>query len=140
MTKRELLENYRNMVIEINMMEQRLSFLNKYIGGPKPVHSVQLTGMPRGTNNPEAAMIQQIDDDDTIYELERKQDELRELVSGFERIMDSIQDDTDRLILRDYYALHMTDRQIAKKLNYDSSTVWKRRTRTMISLDCQLSY
>ena len=126
MTKKELVEKYRLLVLEIEALDKQSKFLNEFIGGPRPVRSVQLTGMPRGTNNPEAAMIQQIDDDDTIYELER--------------IMDSIQDDTDRLILRDYYALHMTDRQIAKKLNYDSSTVWKRRTRTMISLDCQLSY
>ena len=51
MNKRELLENYRNLVIDINMMEQRLTFLSKYIGGPRPVRSPQLTGMPHGTGH-----------------------------------------------------------------------------------------
>ena len=85
-------------------------------------------------------MIQQMDDDDAIFELERKEKELRDLVAEFERIMESIPDDTDRIILRDYYALNMTDKEIAVKLNYDASTIWKRRTRTMNSLDGQVSY
>lgn len=135
MTKREIVEKYRFLVIEIEALDKQSKFLNKYIGGPRPVRAVQLTGMPRGTNNPEAAMIQQIDDDDAIYELERKEKELRGLVAEFERIMESIPDDTDRLILRDYYALNMTDKEIARKFNYDVSTIWKRRTRTINSLD-----
>lgn len=140
MTKRELVEKYRLLVLEIEALDKQSKFLNKYIGGPRPLRAIQLTGMPRGTNNPEAAMIQQMDDDDAIFELERKEKELRDLVAEFERIMESIPDDTDRIILRDYYALNMTDKEIAAKLNYDASTIWKRRTRTMNSLDGQVSY
>ena len=58
MTKRELLENYREIVIDIEGMDKRIAFLSRYIGGPRPVRSPQLTGMPRGTNDPEAAMLQ----------------------------------------------------------------------------------
>jgi DNA-directed RNA polymerase specialized sigma24 family protein len=140
MTKRELVEKYRLLVLEIEALDKQSKFLNKYIGGPRPLRAIQLTGMPRGTNNPEAAMIQQMDDDDAIFELERKEKELRDLVAEFERVMESIPDDTDRIILRDYYALNMTDKEIAEKLNYDASTIWKRRTRTMNSLDGQVSY
>ena len=140
MTKRELVEKYRFLVLEIEALDKQSKFLNKYIGGPRPLRAIQLTGMPRGTNNPEAAMIQQIDDDDAIFELERKEKELRDLVAEFERVMESVPDDTDRIILRDYYALNMTDKEIAEKLNYDASTIWKRRTRTMNSLDGQVSY
>lgn len=140
MTKRELVEKYRLLVLEIEALDKQSKFLNKYIGGPRPLRAIQLTGMPRGTNNPEAAMIQQMDDDDAIFELERKEKELRDLVAEFERIMESVPDDTDRIILRDYYALNMTDKEIAAKLNYDASTIWKRRTRTMNSLDGQVSY
>lgn len=140
MTKRELVEKYRLLVLEIEALDKQSKFLNKYIGGPRPLRAIQLTGMPRGTNNPEAAMIQQMDDDDAIFELERKEKELRDLVAEFERIMESVPDDTDRIILRDYYALNMTDKEIAEKLNYDASTIWKRRTRTMNSLDGQVSY
>jgi len=140
MTKRELVEKYRLLVLEIEALDKQSKFLNKYIGGPRPLRAIQLTGMPRGTNNPEAAMIQQMDDDDAIFELERKEKELRDLVAEFERVMESVPDDTDRIILRDYYALNMTDKEIAEKLNYDASTIWKRRTRTMNSLDGQVSY
>lgn len=136
MTKRELLENYRLLVIEIETLDKQSKFLNQYIGGPRPIHSVQLTGMPRGTNNPEAALLQQQDiGDDAIFAIEKKCAELRELVRDFERIMDTIPDKMDQLIIRDYYALGMTDPQIARKFSLDHSTVWKRRTRVMSSLD-----
>ena len=57
MTKRELLENYRDIVIEIETLERQSKFLNQFIGGPQPIRSIQLTGMPRGTNDPEAAVL-----------------------------------------------------------------------------------
>ena len=47
MTKRELLENYRMLVIEIDTLERQSKFLNQFIGGPRPLHGMQLTGMPR---------------------------------------------------------------------------------------------
>ena len=40
MTKRELLESYRLLVIEINSLEKQSAFLNQYIGGPRPVRAV----------------------------------------------------------------------------------------------------
>ena len=136
MTKRELLENYRLLVIEIETLDKQSKFLNQYIGGPRPIHSVQLTGMPRGTNNPEAALLQQHDSgEDAIFAIEKKCAELRELVRDFEKIMDTIPDKLDQLIIRDYYALGMTDPQIARKFSMDHSTVWKRRTRVMNSID-----
>lgn len=136
MTKRELLENYRLLVIEIETLDKQSKFLNQYIGGPQPIRSVQLTGMPRGTNNPEAALLQQQDSgEDAIFAIEKKCAELRELVRDFERIMETIPDKMDQLIIRDYYALGMTDPQIARKFSLDHSTVWKRRTRVINSLD-----
>lgn len=140
MTKRELLENYRLLVMEINILEKQSEFLNQFIGGPRPVRAVRLTGMPRGTNEPEAAMMQRQDYDDAVYAIERKSEELRSLVGEFERIMDGIPDKWDMIILRDYYALGWTDKRIAEEIGFDKSTVWKRRTRAINTLDCQLSY
>lgn len=137
MTKRELLENYRILVKKIEALEKQSAFLNQYIGGPRPVRSPQLTGMPRGTNEPEAALMQQIDNDDAVYVLEQKKEELRELFLEFERIMDSIPDETDQLIIRDYYALGLTDAEIAESLSYDKSTIWRRRTRLINMLSSQ---
>lgn len=137
MTKRELLENYRSLVREINLLEKQSAFLNQYIGGPRPVRSVQLTGMPRGTNEPEAAMMQRADYDDAIYELERKSEELRELLNEFNAILDAIEDSDDRNILRAYYALNWTDAQIGELLKYDKSTIWRRRNQLMNNLSLQ---
>ena len=136
MTKRELLENYRLLVIEINSLEKQSAFLNKYIGGPQPIRSPQLTGMPRGTNEPVAAMMQRVDNDDAIYLLEKKCEDLRGLLSEFERIIESISDQYDKVIIRNYYALGWTDKKIGDEIGFDKSTVWKRRTRVIAGLDC----
>lgn len=135
MTKRELLENYRYIVMEIETLERQSTFLNQYIGGPRPVRSPQLTGMPRGTNDPEAAMLQRQDYDDAIFLLEEKCRQLRDLVADFERVMDCVPDHWDVIILRDYYALGWTDKRIAHELGFDKSTVWKRRTNAVNALD-----
>jgi hypothetical protein len=137
MTKRELLENYRSLVREIDLLEKQSAFLNQYVGGPRPVRSVQLTGMPRGTNEPEAALMQRADYDDAIYELERKSEELRELLNEFNAILDAIDDVDDRNILRAYYALNWTDERIGNWLNYDKSTIWRRRNQLMNELSLQ---
>lgn len=137
MTKRELLENYRSLVREIDLLEKQSAFLNQYVGGPRPVRSVQLTGMPRGTNEPEAALMQRADYDDAIYELERKSEELRELLNEFNAILDAIDDVDDRNILRAYYALNWTDERIGNWLSYDKSTIWRRRNQLMNELSLQ---
>ena len=137
MTKRELLENYRSLVKEIKLLDKQSDFLNQYVGGPRPVRSVQLTGMPRGTNEPEAAMMQRADYNDSIYELERKSEELRELLNEFNAILDAIEDGDDRNILRSYYALNWTDREIGEWLGYDTSTIWRRRQKLITSLSLQ---
>ena len=129
MTKRELLENYRNLVIDINMMEQRLSFLSKYIGGPKPVHAVQLTGMPRGTNDPEAAIFQQQDTDSEILDkIEQRMDETRRLTARFEVILEDIEDRRLRNIIQAYYGLGHSEEQIGEEIGISRQHVNRLRT------------
>ena len=128
MTKRELLENYRFIVIEIETLEHQSKFLNQFIGGPRPVKSPQLTGMPRGTNDPEAAILQRSDTDDVLDKLEDKCRELRGLVDEFEHIMDTIKDRRTRIIIRNYYALGWTDEQIAIQIDLSREHVNRLRT------------
>ena len=129
MTKRELLENYRNLVIDINMMEQRLSFLSKYIGGPKPVHAIQLTGMPRGTNDPEAAIFQQQDTDSEILDkIEQRMDETRRLTARFEVILEDIEDRRLRNIIQAYYGLGHSEEQIGEEIGISRQHVNRLRT------------
>ena len=128
MTRRELLENYRDIVIEIETLERQSKFLNQFIGGPRPVHAIQLTGMPRGTNDPEAAMLQRADTDEVIDKIETKCAELREMVDAFELIMDGIVDRRLRIIVRNYYALGWTDERIAEQLELSRQHVNRIRT------------
>ena len=136
MTKRELLENYRNLVIDINMMEQRLEFLSRYIGGPRPVRAVQLTGMPHGTNNPEAAMMQQQDTDSEILDkLEQRMDETRRLTARFEIILEDIEDRRLRNIVQAYYGLGHSEEQIGEEIGISRQHVNRLRTAYIEAVD-----
>ena len=128
MTKRELLENYRDIVIEIETLERQSRFLNQFIGGPRPIRAVQLTGMPRGTNDPEAAMLQRQDADEALDRIELKCAELRDMVDAFEVIMDGIVDRRLRIIVRNYYALGWTDEKIGEQLELSRQHVNRLRT------------
>ena len=128
MTKRELLENYRDIVIEIETLERQSRFLNQFIGGPRPVHAVQLTGMPRGTNDPEAAMLQRNDTYEVLDQIEAKCRELSGMVREFEAIMDAILDRRLRIIVRNYYALGWTDERISEQLELSRQHVNRLRT------------
>lgn len=115
MTRKDILIRYRQIVLEINSLEEQAKFLNRYIGGPKPVRAVQITGMPRGTNDPEAAMIQQVEDDDPTLEIRMKGEELRNYLPEFNRIIAAIEDDRTRNVIRDYYGLGWTDKRIGRQ-------------------------
>ena len=128
MTQKELLENYRDIVIEIETLERQSKFLNQFIGGPRPVKSIQLTGMPRGTNDPEAAFLQREDTDEVLDKIEAKCTELRDMVDAFEQIMDKIDDRRLRIIVRNYYALGWTDERIAEQLELSRQHVNRLRT------------
>ena len=128
MTKRELLESYRDIVIEIETLERQSKFLNQFIGSPRPVRGIQLTGMPRGTNDPEAALLQREDTNEVLEKIEAKCTELREMVDAFEMIMDKIEDRRLRIIVRNYYALGWTDERIAEQLELSRQHVNRLRT------------
>ena len=80
-------------------------------------------------------MLQRVDYDDAIITLERKCEDLRGMLSEFENIIESVSDQYDRIILRNYYALGWTDRRIGEEIGFDKSTVWKRRTKAITELD-----
>ena len=128
MTKRELLENYRMLVIEIDTLERQSKFLNQFIGGPRPVHAIQLTGMPRGTNDPEAALLQREDTDDVLDKIEERCRELRPLLDEFERIMNAIEDRRLRIIIRDYYALGWSEERTGEHVGLSRQHVNRLRT------------
>ena len=92
------------------------------------MRAIQLTGMPRGTNDPEAALIQREDTNEVLEKIEAKCAELREMVDAFEMIMDKIEDRRLRIIVRNYYALGWTDERIAEQLELSRQHVNRLRT------------
>jgi hypothetical protein len=126
--KQEILTDYRLIVMEIETLERQSKFLNRYIGGPRPVRSPQLTGMPRGTNDPEAAMLQQVEEDDPISHIEQLSAELREMMMEFETIVNRITDRRLFIIVRNYYALGWTDEKIAEGMDVSRQLVQKLRS------------
>lgn len=126
--KQEILTDYRLIVMEIETLERQSKFLNKYIGGPRPVRSPQLTGMPRGTNDPEAAMLQTVEEDDPLYRIEELSNELRDMMLEFETIVNQIRDRRLFIIVRNYYALGWTDERIAENMELSRQTVQKVRS------------
>lgn len=125
--KQEILTDYRLIVMEIETLERQSKFLNKYIGGPRPVRSPQLTGMPRGTNDPEAAMLQTIEEEDPVYHLEELCKELKDMMLEFETVVNEIKDRRLFIIVRNYYALGWTDERIAENMELSRQTVQKLR-------------
>ena len=119
--EQEILMDYRLIVMEIETLERQSKFLNKYIGGPRLVRSPQLTGMPRGTNDPEAAMLQQIEEDDPLFRIEELSEELRGMVAEFEAIVNKITDRRLFVIVRNYYGLGWTDEKIAEYFDGDDN-------------------
>jgi hypothetical protein len=126
--KQEILADYRLIVMEIETLERQSKFLNKYIGGPRPLRGVQLTGMPRGTNDPEAAMLQQVEEDDPVYHIEELSKELGQMLIEFEKIVNEIRDRRLFIIVRNYYALGWTDERIAEAMELSRQTIQKIRT------------
>ena len=135
MTKRELLENYRMLVIEIDTLERQSKFLNQFIGGPRPLHGMQLTGMPRGTNDPEAALLQRKDTDDVLDKIDERCRELRPLLEEFERIMNAIEDTRLRIIIRDYYALGWSEERTGEHVGLSRQHVNRLRTAYIETLE-----
>ena len=135
MTKRELLENYRLLVIEIDTLERQSKFLNQFIGGPRPLRSVQLNGMPRGTNDPESALLQREDTDDVLDKIEERCRELRPLLEEFERIMNAIDDRRLQIIIRDYYALGWSEERTGEHVGLSRQHVNRLRSAFIETLE-----
>lgn len=133
--EQEILTDYRMIVIEIETLERQSKFLNQYIGGPQPVRSPQLTGMPRGTNDPTAAMMQTVEEDDPTFRIEQLSKDLREKAIEFEVILDRVKDRRLQIIVRNYYALGWTDDRIAEQIGLSQTHVNRLRTEYFNSLN-----
>ena len=129
--KQEVLANYREITITLDRLDLEYEKLSRsgFIGGPKPVRSVQLTGMPRGTNDPEAAIIQRNDiEEEILANIREKQAIQYEMMLEAKRIVDSIADPRLQNIVGFYYLHGWTDEAIAEKESLSHTHVNRLRT------------
>lgn len=124
MERREILLRYRWLTEEAAAMSKQADRLIR-IGGPAGVANQALTGMPRGTNDPQAAGIQAFDG--YIISLREKIAEIAQICSRFEDVLMDIRNDKARTFCRMYYGNGMTDEQIAHRYHLERSTVTKIR-------------
>ena len=129
--KQEVLVNYREITITLERLDMEIEKLSKsgFIGGPRPVRSPQLTGMPRGTNDPEAAIIQRNDiEEEILANIREKQAQQYEMMREARRIVDSIEDPRLQNIVAYYYLHGWTDEAIAEKETLSQTHVNRLRT------------
>ncbi len=135
--KQEILVNYREITITIDRLELEIEKLSRsgYIGGPRPVRSPQLTGMPHGTNDPEAAIIQRNDVEDEILDSIRQKQAIQyEMMLDARRIVDAIEDPRLQNIVSYYYIHSKTDEAIAEIEGLSQTHVNRLRTEFFNSL------
>jgi len=136
--KQEVLVNYREITITLERLDMEVEKLSRsgFIGGPRPVRSPQLTGMPRGTNDPEAAMVQMNDMEEEILEsIREKQVVQYEMMREARRIVDGIEDPRLQNIVAYYYLHGWTDEAIAEKETLSQTHVNRLRTEFFNSLN-----
>ena len=136
--KQEILTNYREITITLERLDMELDKLSRsgFIGGPREVRSPQLTGMPRGTNDPEAAIIQKNDiEAEIIASIREKQAVQYEMMLEARRIVDAIEDPRLQNIVSFYYLHGWTDEAIAEKETLSQTHINRLRTEFFNSLN-----
>ena len=137
MNRCDILTRYRWLVLEADtLMKQADKVMG--IGVQADVRSTwptkqALEGMPRGTNDPEAAGAQRFDG--YIQRLRDRAEELMDICGLFESTLDLLEDDRERVICRKYYALGLTEEAIAEQVNMDQSTVNRYRNSALAKLN-----
>lgn len=135
--KQEILVNYREITITLERLDLEVEKLSRsgFIGGPRELRSPQITGMPRGTNDPEAAMIQRNDiEEEILASIREKQAVQYEMMLEARRIVDAIQDPRLQNIIAYYYLHGWTDEAIAEKETLSQTHINRLRTEFFNSL------
>lgn len=125
MTKKELLNNYRASVIELEELRRQLARLGTD-GRPAGVRTMVTDSIARGTNDPAAAALQLADGLEDM--LHRKEKEMNEMSQQVDLLLKSIRDFRTYMVIQHYYILAHTDEQIALAMAMSKSRVNQIRT------------
>lgn len=142
MENHEILERYRWLLQEaetINRQADRVMNIGVPAGMASTWPAVQTTKggksffVPHGTNDPQAAASQKFDG--YIQALREKAAEILKITDRFEKVIDMLHDDRDRVICRKYYGLGLTDEKIAEELNMDRGYVTVLRNKALLKIE-----
>ena len=119
MTKKELLSTYRTSVIELEELRRQLKRVGTD-GRPAGARSLQMDSI-RGTNEPAAAAMQLADGLEEM--LHRKEEEIAELTSQVDALLQGIRDFRTYMVVQHYYVLARTDEQVARAMSISRGRV-----------------
>ena len=119
MTKKELLSTYRTSVIELEELRRQLKRVGTD-GRPAGARSLQIDSI-RGTNEPAAAAMQLADGLEEM--LHRKEEEIAELTSQVDALLQGIRDFRTYMVVQHYYVLARTDEQVARAMSISRGRV-----------------
>lgn len=128
----EILTRFRWLMEEAWTLSQQAEKVLK-IGRPAGIGIQAITGMPHGTNDKDAAAIQMFDG--YAAKLREKVTEIMGISDRFEKVLAMLENDRDRDFCRKYYALGMTDEQIANRVHMDQSTVCRIRNEAVAKIN-----
>ena len=119
MTNKELLETYRERVIELEELRRQIKRIGTD-GRPNGVRTVQFDRIA-GTNDPAAAAMHLADGLETLAQ--RKEEELMMLTGPVDVLLGQIEDYRTFIVMQRYYKLAETDEQVAMALNMSRTRV-----------------
>ena len=119
MTKKELLEGYRERVIELEELRRQL----RRVGTDGRPSGVRTAGFDHicGTNDPAAAALHLADGLEALAQ--RKEEELMMLTGPVDVLLGQIEDYRTFIVMQRYYKLAETDEQVALALNMSRARV-----------------
>lgn len=132
MNNATFLKQYRETWLELRVMERQLS-LSGTTGKPHGAVHYQFDEMPRGTNDPTSAAIQQQEGIEAAVNDLRSQ--LESMDARYSFLMKMARNYRERYILRQYYQLCLTDSQIAEYLDVSTRHANRLRAELLAYLD-----
>ena len=119
MTKKELLEAYREQVIELDELRRQIKRVGTD-GRPSGIRAAQFDHIS-GTNDPAAAAMHLADGLEALAQ--RKEEELMMLTGPVDAMLGQIEDYRTFIVMQRYYKLAETDEQVAMALNMSRARV-----------------
>ena len=126
----DVMRTYRCAMLEMEVLEKQIARMGS---SGAPMGAKGARGDTRSTNNAGAAQLQLYEGLCQQLNLQRR--ELEQIGLQFEAILSTVRDMRLRLILRAYYAMGMTDEEIAGSMNMSTRRINTLRNSFMRSLD-----